>query len=1534
MNKDNTKRFKQQDKPFNSEHFSRDKERQAISKSEFLKGGSNMNVELIVDILSKLFERSKSVNVQDPQTGNIITKKSKAFRESPEEKILMHLQGKHRIGVSPWVNNDEVIFAAVDLDLGELPEEERQKYTYEIYSKLRELGFKPFIEKSKSKGYHIWIPFSKPVNAKAVIWLLERVRQTSSYPYKSKIEILPPKKTCLFLPLFSSLTDNNEISPEFLETLHNAILKPDSLEKPLLNWADYYQDFAAENTRTLEFVDKLKDLPPCFLNAYENWQEGYRNNYTFGLAGVCKSLLKLPEDEALKIILSIARARNDEELSLREHVIRSTYSKETVAGCSILKGENEEISVEVPVCSEDCPYAKKNKEKIPRYRRAWERIHNKVTVYKVTDDDYYLLYDGRFYELRSSLGRDKLQKLVYESIGEILSKDELEKLLTLLRLEYSNSPKGKPLPKRVTWKEENRSIYFNAGFYVVEINEHGFRVLPHSSVNRFRYVPIQTDLPKIDESYRGRDVLERFLKYAPVYKDEDAFILDVVRLITLFIPDISKPIAIYIGPQGAGKTKRSLLNKLLYDPTASVMESINSRNRDGNIVNKLRPLLDSNVFLVLDNLSSVSQELSDFLCRAITGGTESTRRLYTDRDLDIVQLKGTFDITAIDLNRIPPDLLDRSLIIELERINRNKRLEETALTKAFEKEIPFILPAIFNVISDAIKLYLSVRNEYRPVHRLSSWSYWAIAISRSVGVEKEVIRAINRGSKKLILKSLEQIEPILPFFYYLIEERFKDKLPITKKTSEWLKEVVNFAKERGYSFKTNSRKFGKCLNKSVPLFKELGYNISLTAKSSGNYRTISKVESDNPEDDRLDIEECSCQDIPHVKSLKSNSSSSSVECLNVCENPFLQSQNLEVEGISDRSFSGRHEREKSGDELSIHSTPQQKVLVSNDLRSGMCHSLESNIKSQHSTSFGFPKNYVISDEHALRILRYLKNARKLYLDVVLSADSLLRLISIGDGNNFYVFDVQELSNDIVRSVIALIPGKLIVGYKLKHILKALASNYGREILPDKTFDVYLAEKLLWNSWNPERATEKALSFHSLAKKYTKTSFSKVLPEFDFNGDLTPSHIDYVLRRVEMLSNIAGIQVQLLNSLSVEHKGVPDELELINPVAQLEGRFLPILVEMELAGIPVNEEFLKDTVSRAEREFKTLHAELKEELGVNPQSAQKVLKILKSRYGLEVESVSKAELCKYREHPVVAKLLKLKNLKKLINAEQFLKTKGGRLYPEFSQLESHSGRMSARDPNVQQIPRELKKNFYKAPKGRVIIRADYPAIELRLAAKIAHDKRMIQAFQKREDLHTLTAFLISGKPVNQITPEERQRAKAVNFGFLYGMSAETFKKYAFHNYGVRLTDGEAKEFRRKFFKAYPGIVHWHRLTEQELKSSKSGIVRITTLYGRVVAVDTLTKALNVPVQGSGADLLKLAAARFRILCKEENLDAQIINLIHDEIVVETSADHLAKAKELLKRAMEESALELIGEFPTPVEVEVVDGETVKREGEPC
>ena len=323
----------------------------------------------VVNILSDLLKNSKTLNVQDPTTGRIYTKQTSELKKPPEDVILLHLQGIRRIGISPWIETDKVLFGAVDLDLGELPEEDRKKHALEVYEKLTKLGFKPFIEKSKGKGYHVWLFFSEPVNADTVSWVLDKAKQACSYTDKRKLELFPPKKTPLFLPLFGSMKSDGDISSEFIRSKKNAFLKPENLNQFFSNWFNYFQEYAVENVKTLNLLEKLKTLPPCFLRAYENWRQGNRNGYTAGLAGVCKNILKLTEEEAEEIILSIAKAKGDDELKQREAVIYQTYEKDSVAACAILKGKHAEITVDTPVCEGDCELVEKLKRKEKKHGR-------------------------------------------------------------------------------------------------------------------------------------------------------------------------------------------------------------------------------------------------------------------------------------------------------------------------------------------------------------------------------------------------------------------------------------------------------------------------------------------------------------------------------------------------------------------------------------------------------------------------------------------------------------------------------------------------------------------------------------------------------------------------------------------------------------------------------------------------------------------------------------------------------------------------------------------------------------------------------------------------------------------------------------------------------------------------------------------------------------------------------------------------------------------------------------------------------------
>jgi DNA polymerase-1 len=226
--------------------------------------------------------------------------------------------------------------------------------------------------------------------------------------------------------------------------------------------------------------------------------------------------------------------------------------------------------------------------------------------------------------------------------------------------------------------------------------------------------------------------------------------------------------------------------------------------------------------------------------------------------------------------------------------------------------------------------------------------------------------------------------------------------------------------------------------------------------------------------------------------------------------------------------------------------------------------------------------------------------------------------------------------------------------------------------------------------------------------------------------------------------------------------------------------------------------------------------------------------------------------------------------------------------------------------------------FAAPPGRVLVKADYSQVELRIAAKVSGDQAMRDAYARGLDLHTLTAQRILGKA--DVTREDRQLAKAVNFGLLYGMGAKGFRVYARSQYGVAMTDAEAARYRQAFFDAYPGLAAWHR----RVKRAHAAETRTLAGRRRLLAVDQSdTLRLNTPVQGTGADGLKAALGllwRRRGDCP----GAVPVLAIHDEIVVEADEGQAEAAATWLRRAMLDGMRPYLD--PVPVEVEVTAAQT--------
>ncbi len=301
------------------------------------------------------------------------------------------------------------------------------------------------------------------------------------------------------------------------------------------------------------------------------------------------------------------------------------------------------------------------------------------------------------------------------------------------------------------------------------------------------------------------------------------------------------------------------------------------------------------------------------------------------------------------------------------------------------------------------------------------------------------------------------------------------------------------------------------------------------------------------------------------------------------------------------------------------------------------------------------------------------------------------------------------------------------------------------------------------------------------------------------------------------------------------------------------------------------------------------------------------------------------------HPIVSEVLEYREIAKLRStyADGLLAAAdaSGRVHTSFNQTIAVTGRLSSTEPNLQNIPvrsqlgREFRRFFVASSPTRVLIDADYSQIELRILAHVANDKTMISAFESGEDVHTVTASNVFGVPLDMVTSELRKRAKAVNFGIVYGMSGFSLAG------DLGITRKEASEYIENYFDKYKGIDSYLKNVISETR--KRGYTQ--TVFGRVRYIPELTAqkamirqlgerlTMNSPIQGSSADIIKLAMIRVSAALKAEALDAHLILQVHDELIIESSASCAARASEILQREMENVCSLLV-----PLTVELSQG----------
>ncbi len=423
----------------------------------------------------------------------------------------------------------------------------------------------------------------------------------------------------------------------------------------------------------------------------------------------------------------------------------------------------------------------------------------------------------------------------------------------------------------------------------------------------------------------------------------------------------------------------------------------------------------------------------------------------------------------------------------------------------------------------------------------------------------------------------------------------------------------------------------------------------------------------------------------------------------------------------------------------------------------------------------------------------------------------------------------------------------------------------------------------------------------------------------------------------------GEWLSLAAALACLHEALAGKLEALGMTRLYEEIELPlcaVLARMEQAGFLVDRAALYDFGESLTADIDRLQKSIWELAGeeFNIQSPKQLGVILFEKLMLPSGKKTKTGwstnadvLEKLRgKHPIVEQILDYRMLTKLKStyADGLLKeiSADGRIHTNFQMTVTATGRLSSTEPNLQNIPvrRELGaglRRMFVASPGMVLVDADYSQIELRLLAHISGDETMIRAFQSGEDIHTVTASQVFGVPVGEVTSLMRSRAKAVNFGIVYGISAFSLAQ------DIGVFQNEAKAYMDSYLAKYHGVREYMKRVVEQAK--RDGYV--ATLFGRRRALPELKSsnynvrsfgervALNMPIQGTAADIIKAAMVRVARRMEAEGLQAQLLLQVHDELIVECPAAEAERVTALLKEEMEH-----VVDYSVPLTVDAKSG----------
>ncbi len=572
----------------------------------------------------------------------------------------------------------------------------------------------------------------------------------------------------------------------------------------------------------------------------------------------------------------------------------------------------------------------------------------------------------------------------------------------------------------------------------------------------------------------------------------------------------------------------------------------------------------------------------------------------------------------------------------------------------------------------------------------------------------------------------------------------------------------------------------------------------------------------------------------------------------------------------------------------------------------------------------------ITGENFLFAIDEITSASRVFVNIDNVVDVLCMSVCL-DNKNYVAIESEMFDKGLMANVINMLAGssneKVFFDYKTALLINNELN--GSTNIKNVIFDTVVAMYVI----NPTKSSYK---YNDIALDMLGEIYETADDIFGKGKKASAEDSDKLIKYVLQHSLIAKNSYEKMLETIKEN----EQLELLN---EIEMPLTKVLADMQIRGMRVDKEQLIEFGENLDVHIEELRSEIcdlaGEDFNVNSPSQLGVIlfeklglkggKKGKTGYSTSAEVLNKI---KYY-HEIVPKVLEYRTYTKLKSTYvdglvHEINEKTGKIHSEFNQTITATGRISSTKPNLQNIPirtelgRKLRKVFIPSDENYIFVSADYSQIELRILAHIANDENMIEAFNNGIDIHTLTASQVADVPVERVTARQRSDAKAVNFGIVYGISAFSLSQ------DLGISKFEADRYIESYFTKYPSVKNY--LDESVEFARENGYAH--TIFNRKRNIVEITStnfvkrgfgermAMNTPIQGSAADIIKIAMNKVSDRIEKEGLKSELILQIHDELIINTHCDEVEQVKTILREEMESAT-----SLKVKLEVDINEGE---------